>query len=1496
MKPVQIEILLGGNLPQRLSEAERNTDQLRRGAKRVTKEMNETDKAAQKLDTTVKKLVSAFAIKQLVSEIARTRGEFQQLEVAFTTMLGSAEKANALMSQLTKTAATTPFGLEEVSKGAKQLLAYGLEAEKVNETLIRLGDIAAGLSVPLNDLVYLYGTTMAQGRLYTQDLNQFTGRGIPMIAELAKQFGVAESKVKELVEAGKVGFPEVQKVIESLTDEGGKFGGLMEEQSKTISGQISNIEDAISMMFNEIGQQSEGIINETLSGVSYMIENYERFGRILLGLVATYGVYRTAIMAVIAMKGWATAAEALHYNRLLLVEKAQKMLNATMLNNPYVLVATLIAGVVTAMISMKTEAERLKEAEEEYQSQLQSTIDAEEEHRRKLEQLFEISGNEALSTDTRREALYELVGMYPQIFAKYKTEYEWLQNLKQIKQEIAILDGKNSVTNPKNQLADVNSQILQHQRNIAKWEKDKENTKSPYARAQYEKYIKEAQTQIQMLSGKKATLTKQVEKDNVNAWLATATGFGNATLDAELKVREDLIARLEMNGGKNGRVIGGGAAGTYSLDELKRQRDILKAEKNRRDLTKNTPAEWSEQAYKKYQDALNKYNSFRARGTGELTQEEYDKTLDDLRKKMESAKKEWDKVKPETDKDAQSAQKAREKVQREAESLAREEQRRLEIRQKLGHEMAEMERENEAAEIEIMEEGLVKKLRQIENEYTQRKNAIAKQRTDWQNENQKAGSGSELSDEQEKLLRDAEEMNTELRKRQEQLLYKELTDEYQSYTDKRLEIEKKHNEDIAGLEKARGQAVKDGDSAAVARIDRSIAEAVKSKGRALMGHDLEVLRQSPEYVRAFEDLGETSNETLRGLLGQLERLKGTAASVLNPQDLREYTTTIQEIMAELDSRDPFGALTRRAEELGEAQRELAAAKRQLDAVTNGGRVFTGLKAEGVDANGKPIIVATYLSMSEALAKYTEAKDKHARASNRYVKAEQEARENVGRLTDAIKDLGNAIGGEAGEVIGLIMDVGLFITDTIDGIKTVQKVGVEAVSAVEKASIILSVISTAVQLLQKISELGSNKAFKEYEAYAEKIGEINALTDSVNEYRLAVMDARHEEEGWFAEDGLKNLRQWREYHDEVYKAYVEKAAEAQAIYQNQKGGGWLTGAVNWVMGNLSALSWWGEWRDLWGQGGYKEGTTAAINNLRIETRKKSSGFLGTGIGGHSQKTEDLVTWARRNGLGELFDERGLIDKELAQSILDNYGNKLVGQTRETLEALIELREKYDEYIERLHEYVSSMYEPLVGNFVDSLWDWFDNGKDALDSFKEYASDTFRDIVSDMLRTIVLDKVVGTFSDDITALYEKYAEGKINENELMEQVAEFTEDLIGRYGSSLPTLEGMLSQVAGMLDKAGIDLRQPEDGGTTQSGRAGAYTAMSQDQGTKLEGLMVSVQGHVANIDSTFENVAERMNAAEGHLARISENTGTTASHLSEIKTTLEKIVRDGVRMR
>lgn len=298
--------------------------------KQTSNEGDKTDSVLGKIGKSIAGIGVAFAAQELVSKIVAVRGEFQQLEISFRTMLGSEEKANQLMGQLTETAARTPFDLKSVADGARQLLAYGDSAENINEDLIRLGNIASGLSQPLGDIVYLYGTTMTQGRLYTQDLNQFTGRGIPMMRELASIFGVAESEVKGLVEAGKVGFPEVQKVIQNLTNEGGMFYNLMQEQSKSIPGQISNIQDSIDSMFNEIGRNSEGLISGALNVVSSLVENYERVGRTLLSLVGTYGVYKVAVMTATAIENARkaglfalTLAEHGHRIALLATEKAQ---------------------------------------------------------------------------------------------------------------------------------------------------------------------------------------------------------------------------------------------------------------------------------------------------------------------------------------------------------------------------------------------------------------------------------------------------------------------------------------------------------------------------------------------------------------------------------------------------------------------------------------------------------------------------------------------------------------------------------------------------------------------------------------------------------------------------------------------------------------------------------------------------------------------------------------------------------------------------------------------------------------------------------------------------------------------------------------------------------------------------------------------------------------------------------------------------------------------
>lgn len=243
---------------------------------------------------------AGFTAKEIISTLGTVRGEFQQFEIAFETMLGSGQKAKGMISDLANLAATTPFDMKGVVNGAKQLLAYGFAANEITDTMRRLGDVSAGLGLNLQDLTWLYGTTMVQGRLFTRDLMQFTGRGIPLTEELAKQFGVTKDKVSELVTAGKVGFPEVKKAIESLTNEGGKFGGLMEKQSHSITGQISNIQDSIEMAINDLGTQTEGLMNDALDITSKVIDHWKEIGEVILAAASAIGLYKAMAVSVAA--------------------------------------------------------------------------------------------------------------------------------------------------------------------------------------------------------------------------------------------------------------------------------------------------------------------------------------------------------------------------------------------------------------------------------------------------------------------------------------------------------------------------------------------------------------------------------------------------------------------------------------------------------------------------------------------------------------------------------------------------------------------------------------------------------------------------------------------------------------------------------------------------------------------------------------------------------------------------------------------------------------------------------------------------------------------------------------------------------------------------------------------------------------------------------------------------------------------------------------------
>ena len=274
-------------------------------------------------------------MNNLVSSIVSVRGQFQQLELAFGTMLGSTAKATDLMQQMVDTAAKTPFDLMGVAEGAKQLLAYGVSADKVNDTLVRLGNIASGLSIPLNDIVYLYGTTMVQGRLYAQDVRQFTGRGIPLVKELAEKYHTTADNINAMVSAGKIGFPDVEEVLNKMTNAGGQFYQLMEKQSSSLTGQIANLQDAWDSALNSFGEQTEGALSAGIQGATYIVEHMDDVVRILKSVAIAYGSVKAAtVLASVATKGYTgiTVLDNAAKTAQLALMKAQSALSGEVIN------------------------------------------------------------------------------------------------------------------------------------------------------------------------------------------------------------------------------------------------------------------------------------------------------------------------------------------------------------------------------------------------------------------------------------------------------------------------------------------------------------------------------------------------------------------------------------------------------------------------------------------------------------------------------------------------------------------------------------------------------------------------------------------------------------------------------------------------------------------------------------------------------------------------------------------------------------------------------------------------------------------------------------------------------------------------------------------------------------------------------------------------------------------------------------------------------------
>ena len=387
-----------------------------------------TKQIEQAMSNVGKKLLGGYSIKEFLSNMVRVRGEFQAVDTAIQTLLGSKEKADELMSQVREYAKISPLEFSDVTQATQMMLGFNIEAEKVPRYLQAIGDVSMGDTQRFNSLTLAFFQMSAAGKLMGQDFNQMVGQGFNPLQFMTEKTGKSMAQLKEEMSKGAISAEMVQQAFIDATSAGGKFYQMSENASKTINGQLSMMQDAMDTAFNELGQKSEGVIIKGIQTTTSLIENYETIGKVLAGLVATYGAYRTAVMLVTAAESKHTIVEIGLTNARVLARKVQLALNASMLTNPYVALGTVIIGLTATMLALSDSTTIAEKAQKRFNDEQDKMIQQETDRKNQVESLIRIIQDET-ETELAKISVYEqLQKLSPAITGAYKLE------------ELAVLD------------------------------------------------------------------------------------------------------------------------------------------------------------------------------------------------------------------------------------------------------------------------------------------------------------------------------------------------------------------------------------------------------------------------------------------------------------------------------------------------------------------------------------------------------------------------------------------------------------------------------------------------------------------------------------------------------------------------------------------------------------------------------------------------------------------------------------------------------------------------------------------------------------------------------------------------------------------------------------------------------------------------------------------------------------------------------------------------
>ncbi len=1298
------------------------------------------DEAFKKIGAAAAGVFAVSQIKNFVTQVATVRGEFQQLEIAFKTMLGSAAQADALMSQLVKTAATTPFGLTDIAQSAKQLLAYGVEAEKVNETLIRLGDIAAGLSIPINDLAYLYGTTMVQGRLYTQDLNQFLGRGIPLIEQLAQQFGVAENQVKALVEEGKVGFPEVEQAIINLTNEGSMFGGLMAAQSQSITGQISNIEDAIDTMFNEIGKQNEGVINDALGLVSTLIENWETVGKVLLTVIATYGAYKAAVIAVSAahklMNIWGTVQAVLSLSRSIRSAKdAMLLFNMAVKANPLGLVLSVVAAAVSAFALFRDTTDEAADA-----------IKAEREEAEEFNKRVGESAGKAISTYKTLQAEYK----------NCKTAHEQRQWIKESQTKFKELGIAVTSVNDAENIFVKNTSVMmtafKKRAEAAAWQSKVD-----------EEYAKRIERQMQL----------EDQRDKIQAG-SKVPGYSHTTQGGNEYVDRSGNWVYTEQGAKNAR-----EAFNRSIAN---------------DPVLNAIDERINRYTKKMLEVSSEFQGlFEQAGTTTKTKAE--------ERDEERAAKEQQKIANET---AQRNEKIREYSDKVSEAVTQAE---FDIRQ---------------AQINAMDDGYEKTVAQVQLNYDRLiaendkraqkmiEDLKDKKTLEWLNQNPKATKEQEieyrsslnlttadLSSEQQAMLRSYAEIARQIQVNGNRAALDDMLKDVLTYEQQRTEIAEEYEK----KRKALYQTDEQGNYV----LDESGSPVLRQG--VTQGNVDELNRQEEEALRRVDEMFAEREATYQAWCNQIADM------------------TLEQLQQVLER----------------AEQELA------DLEKNGG--------------------ASDKQLSVARAKVTTAKNKvqSAQAKNdvspdkRSVKEWEDLYKTLLECEKQFESIGNTVGGVAGEIISVAGNITTSSLSMINGIVqlvNMSSAGIQgtavaaatAISTVEKASVILTIISAAMQIVMQIVNLFNSDDEKQehIEALQGRIDQLQWELDNADIVRLQ-------------ENSGKAVERVRQALSETY----------QELLKNKLAVGDVAGAWRLLFTNVSSNS---EVLEK-----TAEKLAKAYANIEYTADKALGGEK------YASAKEQLENIAQQQ---ILIQEQ--IEAEQSKKKSDG------GQIEEWQRQIEELGQEAVQIInDMVEDIIGGSSSEIASELGDAFFEAFQAGED----YAEAWGDKVNEIVADVMKRMLVSKFLEEPLGEIFDKYKKkwFPDGQFaGLDAVISSLGGFASDL-NAVGDDFATIwENLPDSVKSMFDVT--------EEATREASEKGIATA-SQESVDELNGRATAIQGHTYSISENTKIILSVVNMIlqsvlniETHTERISGLVEDVESSVKEMKDTVNDIALKGVKLK